>query len=257
MYDRGYTVHARSVTNRRTFIGSAIALMAVARALPLAAQSPEASSAEGDADAVERLRAATEAVLALDTFTFSMETVAGKSTIMPSIELVSVEGVVRRPMDLTAKVTVKAFTQTVVVEAIALNGEFYVQNPLGGEWMSVGGGSEVANMINPDWIILAVLNVVKDATISSEKDGVTLIEGYVDFREQINDLGGSSQDIQQLEQYLASGPVDVAVWINQDNLIERIELYGPIFAAETPDVEKRIELSNFNEPVEIEAPVIN
>jgi hypothetical protein len=141
------------------------------------------------------------------------------------------------------------------IGAVAVDGEFYVQDPLsGGNWQQFGSAQGIANMVNPDWIIVAAVNQIKDASITDESDESTLVEGYLDFSETLSQAQGG--DSAELEQLLAMKPVDIAIWINGDNLIERVELYGPIFASESPDVEKRIELGGFNEPVEIEKPVV-
>ncbi len=246
---------------RRTMIASALAFSTFATVVPALAQtSTPTSQAEGDADALDVLRSAGTAVLALETFTFSMTTTNGSSTIFPGVELISVEGEVRRPMDVSATLSVKAFTQTMTASAVVVDGDVYVQNPLsGGAWESMGSAPQIATMINPDWLLLASINLIKEAKITGERDGVTLVEGYVNLFDTIGELNGQEtdvQDMQGLEQFLATGPVDVAFWIDEDNLINRAELYGPIFANESPDVEKRIDLAGFDEPVEIEVPEI-
>lgn len=237
-------------------IASAIAFSTFASVVPVLAQSDTpVSQAEGDADALEVLRSAAAEVLELDTFTFSMETISGSSTIFPGVELISVEGEVERPMNVAATLTVSAFTQTMIASAVVVDGDVYVQNPLsGGAWENMGSAPEVATMINPDWLLLAALNLIQEARVTNERDGVTLVEGYINLSESLADV--AEQDMQELEQFLATGPVDVAFWIDEDNLINQAELYGPIFANESPDVEKRIELSGFNEPVNIEPPGI-
>lgn len=255
-YDLGIRGSSRPRITRRSMIASALAFSTFASVAPTFAQSSTpASQAEGDADALAVLRSAGSEVLALDTFTFSMETIAGSSTIFPGVELISVEGEVQRPMDVSATLTVSAFTQTMTASAVIVDGEVYVQNPLSaGAWESMGSAPEIANMINPDWLLLAAINLIQDAHITSEKDGITLVEGYVNLSETLGDL--DTGDMQELEQFLATGPVDVAFWIDESNLINAAELYGPIFANESPDVEKRIELAGFNEPVQIEVPNI-
>lgn len=257
-YELGVTRHVKPRVTRRTFLGSAAALIALADLTPIFAQeSTPASQAEGDDDAIAVLKAAGEAIKELDTFQFSLTTISGSSDVFPGVSLESVEGSVRRPMDLTATVKVSALMQTMELSAIAVDGEFYIQDPLsGGEWQNFGGAGEVAGMINPDWLIVAAVNMIQDAKITSQKDDETLIEGYLDFAKTLEGAGAAVSDLGELEQFLAGTPIDVAIWINGDNLIERTELYGPIFASESADVEKRIELSAFNEPVEIEAPVI-
>lgn len=256
-YDQGIHVSTRPKLSRRAAISKALAFGAfVSASTPTWAQgSTPASQAEGDSDALAVLKSAGQQVLELETFTFSVETIAGSSTIFSGVEVQSIQGSVRRPMDVSATLKVKALMQELSVSAVVVDNEVYVQNPLGGgAWESMGRAPAIATMINPDWLLVAAINLIQDATITGEKDGITLIEGYIHLTESFGELG--AQDMQELEQFLAMGPVDVAFWINEENYITRAELYGPIFASETPDVEKRIELDNFNEPVEIVVPDI-
>lgn len=253
VYDLGVPHHIPQRASRRSFVGGAAAALALVTTRLFAQESTPASRAEGDSDAVAVLKTAGEAVMALDTFTFDMQTTQGSSTIFPGVDLISVAGAVRRPLDLKATLTVKALVQTMEIGAVAVDGHFYIQDPLsGGAWQQISSAREVVNMVNPDWIIVAAVNLIKDASITEESDDSTLVEGYLDFKESLKEAG--ADNLSELEQFLATGPVDVAIWINGDNLIERVELYGPIFASESSDVEKRIDLSGFNEPVEIEKP---
>lgn len=242
---------------RRSMIASAFALGTFATIAPALAQdSTPASKAEGDADALKVLRLAGQQVLDLETFMFSMNTIAGSSTIFPGVEVNSIEGSVRRPMDVSATLNVSVFMQTMNISAVVVDGDVFVQNPLsGGAWENMGSAPQVSTMINPDWLLLAAINLIKDASITGERDGVTLVEGYINLFETLGELS-EGKELQELEQFLASGPVDVAFWIDSENYITQAELYGPIFANESPDVEKRIELTDFNEPVEIFVPDI-
>lgn len=255
-YDLSIRASSAPRVNRRAIIAGALSLGTFALVAPTWAQTPAATSqAQGDADALEVLRAAGQHVLELETFTYSLETIAGSSTIFPGIEVESIVGAVRRPMDVSATLNVRALMQTMSVSAVVVDGSVYVQNPLsGGAWENMGSAPEIANMINPDWLLLAAINLIQDARITGERDDSTLIEGYVNLSETFNGL--DAQELESLEQFLATGPVDVAFWINSDNYLTRAEIYGPIFASESPDVEKRIELENFDEPVDIFVPDI-
>lgn len=255
-YDHHIRKTVTPTISRRSLFGSAVVFGALVSAAPVLGQtSTPTSRAEGDADALEVLRTAGQQVLDLETFTFTMETIAGTSTIFPGVELTGVEGSVRRPMDVSATLRVKALMQTMEISAVVVDGDVYVQDPMsGGAWQNMGSAPQIATMINPDWLLLAAINLIQDAEITSERDGVTLVEGHISLTDSFGTM--EEQDMQQLEQFLSTTPVDVAFWINEENFITQAELYGPIFASESPDVERRIELNDFNEPVEIEAPAL-
>lgn len=256
IYELGTPIHASTRIDRRTLVGSAIALGLFGSVMNAVAQTATpATYAAGDADALAVLQSAGQAILELETFSFSLETTSGSSTIFPGIEIESIKGSVRRPMDVQATLTVHALIQSLSLSAVAVDGDLYIQNPLnGGAWENMGSAPEIVNMINPDWILQLGLQQIQDAHITSTKDGVTLVEGYFDLSEALQNLDDESQAA--LGSYLAQTPVDIAFWINEDNLITAAELYGPIFSSESADVEKRIELSNFNEPVDIEVPAL-
>lgn len=249
----------RLPVNRRVVMGAFASAVALGRVGRTAAQeSTPASGARGDSDAVQVLTQAGQALAALDTFVFKLETVAGESTFMAALELKSVEGAVRRPTDLKATVTVGLPLGEMSLDAIAIDGEVFIQDPMNNNaWQRMGSAPEIVGLINPDWIVQAAVDVIQDAKITdtSERDGVTvtLIEGWVDIKELVQRGGG---EVDQVAGMLSDGPVDLAIWVGKDNLITQVEIYGPIFSSESADVEKRITFDKFNEPVTIEKPNI-
>jgi hypothetical protein len=212
----------------------------------------------GDEDAVELLTRAAHALAELESFGFELETVRGSSTIMSGFGLESVSGVVRRPTDLQAEVRVSIPIGELTIGAISLDGVFYIQDPLSdGTWMELGEMGEVQTLVNPDPIILTAVRLVQDARITGtgKVDGAntSIVEGNVDFSGLLGRLGeGADQD--QIGDLLADEPVDVSFWIDEEDRIVEVELFGPIFASESEDVVRVISLYDFNEPVDIEAP---
>jgi hypothetical protein len=45
-----------------------------------------------------------------------------------------------------------------------------------------------------------------------------------------------------------------AAWIDTERLVRRVELTGAILEGEADDIIRRVDLSAFNEPVDIQAP---
>lgn len=255
--------------NRRTILAGAFAVAATpALRLVSAQETPQASTPmtstpvtqiEGEGDAVALLESAVTAVSALDTFQFKLKTTQGTSTIFQGLDLKSVEGAVRRPMDIQATVTVGVPFGDLSVTAIGLNGEFWVQNPLkSGEWMSLGSDRQIQALINPDQLLLYAVRLVHDAKITgTEKiDGAetTMVEGTVDFSAMVQSALGASDAQGSMGQYLAEGPKLVTFWIDDQKRVVETEIRGPIFSTESDDVVRDLSLFAFNEPVEIQAP---
>jgi hypothetical protein len=226
---------------------------------PLTGATPE-TELEGDADAIALLESAVEAMAALDTFGFELATTRGSSTIFEGLELKSVEGVVRRPLDIMATVTVGLPIGELSATAIGIDGEFWVQDPLsGGGWISLGSDRQIQALINPDQLLLYAVRLVHDASITgTEKIGTseaTMVEGTVDFTSILQSAAGAAGDPEMVGELLAEGPKDVTFWIDDQNRVVEGEIRGPIFTTESDDVVKVLSLFDFDEPVEIVAPV--
>lgn len=245
---------------RRGLIVGAVALAAMPSAHALAQDStpdPAEVQPEGDPAAVELLRRSAAAMTALSSFAFEMETVQGSSTILVGIELQSVEGVVRRPMDLDVTVTAKMPMGTMTMGAIGIDGELYFQDPMqGGNWVSMGAMPELSSMLNPDWLIQLAVRQVHDAKIIGQEDvdgtETRVVEGVVD----LSNWTGVAREVggDDAQEYLSGTPVDVTFWIDQQGRVLELEIFGPIMATESADVTKVIRISDFDEPVEIEKP---
>jgi hypothetical protein len=248
------------MTRRAALLG-ACGLLATRVAPGVAAQEATAEpelQIEGDPDAVELLERSAEALANLKTFAFEMETVRGSSSIMAGFELKSVSGVIRRPTDLRAEVEVSIPLGDLTIEAIGLDGTFWIQDPLSdGAWMELGQMGEIQALINPDILILRAVQLVQNAMVTGngkvDGDTVTIVEGEVDFSGLLEGFG---QDSSEIANFLATEPVLVAFWIDEEDRIREVEMIGPILASETEDVVRVITLTEFNEPVEIEAPDI-
>jgi hypothetical protein len=249
----------RPISRRVMLAGAGGAIAMGLTGANAAAQTPAASPAtriEGEDDAVELLNRSAEALAALDTFAFELETVQGSSTVLQGFELKSVTGVVRRPLDLQAEVEVGTPLGSLTVGAVSLEGVFFVEDPLSdGEWMELGQVGELQTLINPDVLILAAVRLVKDAQITGTEnvDGAptTVVEGTVDFSGLLDDMGQSQTEAAA---FLSDKPVDVMFWIDEEDHILEVEMLGPILASESDDVVRVVRLFEFNEPVEIEAP---
>jgi hypothetical protein len=221
--------------------------------------SPEASPASqitGADDAVALLEASASAMAKLETFAFELETTRGSSTILQGLELKGIEGVVRRPADIEATLTVSVPFGDFKITAIGVNGSYWVQDPLSdGAWLELGTDVQINSIINPDALILMAVRLVRNASITgTEKvDGVdtTMVEGTVDFYAVANDTFGDST---MLEGLVAEGEKDIIFWIDDQNRIVEAEIIGPLLASESEDVARLLSLYDFDEPVEIEAP---
>jgi hypothetical protein len=249
--------------NRRRFVSISGSALAVAAAMGPALSGAGAQTSTpiddqltGDDDAVTLLRESAEAMAALETFMFEIETVRGQSTIFQGLSVDLIEGGVRRPHDFTATVTVTVPFGTLDVTAIGLDGSAWVQDPLAdGEWIALEGSESIVALINPDTLILASVGLIQDARIGGTEqiDGVetTVVAGAVSFADTAERLGGGEM---ALPAEVSTEPLPVLIWIDGEGRMLEIEVLGPILTSESDDVIRTIRFFEFNEPIEIERP---
>ncbi|MGC4108521.1 MAG: LppX_LprAFG lipoprotein [Thermomicrobiales bacterium] len=254
----------RPLSRRRLMLSSlaGVCALTVAPSLPvaqvMAAQEASTPSATGDDDAIALLEKASQTMAELQTFHFEIETLAGGDTSL-GVNLESVVGDVRRPTDFQAVIEAKVPFGTIKVRAVGIDGVFSIQNPLAtdGSWMTLSADNELFALVNPDIVLLLAVRAVQDATINGQEklDGVqtTLVTGQIDFQQIAATLGNGNEGSQVASQ-LATQPVDVLIWIDDETRVHAIELDGALLAIDSDSSSRMISFSAFNEPVEIAAP---
>lgn len=253
-------------SRRRLFVAGSGGLVAVAAARPglhlVAAQgatppaSPIIDQLTGEPEATALLRDAAQAMADLQTFQFEIETTRGQSTILQGLEVETITGAVRRPVDFTATVAVGLPFGSIEVTAVGVDGIAYIQDPLSdGEWIELGGTEQIVALVNPDTLILSSIGLVQDAAIDgTEKiDGVetTRLVGTIDFAASAEEISGGSI---VLPAEVSSEPVTLLIWIDDQKRVVEIEIDGPILETESDDVIRVVRLFGFDEPVDIEPP---
>lgn len=244
------------MSRRSLLVGAAVLALPARAAI---AQTPEgatpASDAEGDPDAVALLTDAAAALAAAKTFGFELSVTKGSMTFMEGFELNGVTGVVRRPADFQADVDVGVPFGSITLTAVGLNGTFWIQDPLNdGEWITVEGQADLLNQVNPDMLLQQSIrflhNAKIDGTDSIDDQDVTIVSGTVNLDAVYAQAGANSD----LEGIVEKGDKDVTFAINEAKLPVRVTLAGKIFSTESDDVERQIDLTDYDKPVEIEQP---
>lgn len=251
------------MNRRRLFLVGGTGLAVAMTGVNLAsAQTPSAdpvTDATGEDDAVALLERAATAMAALQTFGFEIQTVAGETSIMGLLTINDITGAVSRPLDFTATIEVGSPIGTIDISAIGKDGNAWIQNPLSdGEWITLAEmGGDILTIINPDSLILASIGLIQNATLDGTEsvDGqeATRIAGTIDLAGTAESVMGDSNDVPA---ELATEPLDVMVWIDENDHVLEIELSGPVLASEADDVIRSISFFDFDEPVDIEEPPV-
>lgn len=246
----------RPISARARLLAPAgFAAAALFRGLPAAAQTPEAT---GDASAM--LTTAAKTMTELQSFHFVLTTVNGTTQFYEGLELSQLEGDVVRPDRFRASATVRIVIADVNVKLVSVGGKVWITDPTSGgeKYISVGdlgaSGFDPVVLLNPDQWILPAVNAVNNPVVAGQEsiNGVdaTRIDGTIDLKSSLKINGKEAPG------WVISIPdsMPVSIWIDADNQIVRIRVTGPILQSEANDLIRQIDFSNFNEPIDIQAP---
>lgn len=242
---------------RRSFMRLSVAGLSLARITPLPASADE--------EATQLIKAAAEAMSAVKTFHFDMETIDGNATVLDNLELKQVTGDVVRPDSFQATLTASLAVIEVSVDVVSIGGAVWVTDPTkpGTVWQQVATGGEqgaasaFTDLINPDRLFLAAITLLDDPKVegTEEIDGqeCSVVSGSFDPA-RLEELASPVAGEVDTSSILTGEPVDLTAWIAEDGRVLRIEEEGPLTKSESRDVVRAITFSAFDEPVEISAP---
>lgn len=229
------------------------------------------ASAQDDPDAQALLQQAATAMAGVQSFQFTLSSEKGKTVILDQLELGDVSGAVQRPdrFRATARADVAGLA-SLNVEVIGIGTRIWVTNPLGeagggGKYIELDLGSAeeaqtIVELLNPDQLLLRAIDVLQEPEIRGEDeiDGVnaTVIEGTFDPSNALDILAGTptATEVSSETGVNFAGPVPVLVWIDESGLVRRVRIEGPLIEGEATDVVRRLDVTAYNEPVDIQPP---
>lgn len=201
--------------------------------------------------AQEILGEASNKLANLESLHFKLDAEGGGFTVGPGLTASSLEGDVLKPDRLHVKGKTNIAGMALELNIIAVGDQIYLANPLTRQWekLSADTGATVPRVLGSDGVarVLNSASNVKrneDATV----DGVTNyhVAGELDPAALASIFGTAA----------GPAPVPGEIWIGkEDFLVRQIRLSGPLMENDAPNVVRTIQLSRFDEPVLIEAPV--
>lgn len=205
---------------------------------------------ESDVSAAELVSASAAATGALESFHFTLD-VQNVPRTTTGLQLTSAEGDVAVPDRAQADVSGAFAGIPVTSRIVAIGDDVWLKDPLSGEWRAIDVDTTPIALLDPGSGVLGVMEGLTDPADegSEEVDGVSLrrISGTA-----------SAKDVAPLVAVSPSeGDVPVTLWIGEDDeLLRRIEVAGPVADGEPDDALRVVEVSRFDEPVTIEAPEV-
>jgi hypothetical protein len=209
-----------------------------------------ACSGEEEVDPQEIFSEAIPAMKALDSFgfTYDVERPEG-SAPLAGTDVAAIEGAVNAEGDMEARIDILQSGIPLQLNFVAAGDTHYVQNPLTGKWQSVAAEDSPVGRLNLGSGAIQILEKIENPSF----EGSDEIEGVETYR-----LKGTVQaaDVEGIAGAVSvDDPFPCEVWVGaDDDLVRRITLSGAATSKEPAQTVRTIELTNFNEPVEIEPP---
>ena len=223
------------------------AYLVLAAVLVLLASGCGGGSGSGQS-ADDLVAASVEATSAVTSFHLSIDT-ENIATSNSGLSLKFVDGDVLVPDKLKGKVGGTFAGISISTELIVVGDTYYLKSPFGNTWQKIDVATLPSAFFDPEHGILAVIQGATDL----ENDGSEEVGGVDCYR-----VKGKvrAQDLTTLLSD-ASGAqeLDMELWIGKDDkLVRRLRLTGPISSAEAAAAVRTVELSEFDEAVQITAP---
>ncbi|HET9660494.1 MAG TPA: LppX_LprAFG lipoprotein [Thermomicrobiales bacterium] len=224
-------------------------LLAFAGMAAPGAQRTAAAQAVGD-PAGDLLQAAATKMLEYDTMKFKLVYEKGSTKLYTGIKMTSAEGSIERPSKLKATVKTKVGFVKIDVKATVIGDEAWVRAVGISEDYTLPG--ELSHIIaDPVLLLPDLAQAVRDPV-------VTKIETTKKGEQRIWISGtfdpASIQDeaVRGYAEGLGERPVDIA--LDAEGRIVSVRLAGQFVSQDSKDVVRRLDISGFGEPVEIEKP---
>lgn len=212
--------------------------------------APDEASPTATPESAEALlaRAAT-AVEDVTSFHFRLTHKNGTTPLPLNLALETAEGDVVIPGRLSAEVEAKAVGSIPVsVDVIAIDDETWITNPFNRRWQRLPG-SGVRDFADPEALVKSLVAAVQNPRI----DGSSTIDGVRTVKLVASVDAGLLREALAIAR--AGNEVQVEAWVGaEDGLPRRIRIVGPLSSGENADVSRQIDLSRFDEPVEISPP---
>jgi len=200
----------------------------------------------------EVLARSTEAIDKLTAFHFLLNHENGGSVIALGLTMTRAEGDVVVPDRVFAEVEATAGGLDAKVQAITIADQIWLTNPFNGQWQAVETDFTGSDLFNPATGVAAAFDAASESArvVSTEElegEQVYVIEATVD-----------AGDLEGFAPVAEPGiPVQVRAWIRTSDFLPlRLRVEGPLSANEPEGLARQLDLSNFDEAVEVTPPPV-
>jgi hypothetical protein len=191
----------------------------------------------------------SEKMQEIDSFHFALDQVGGGTPITMGIEMKKAYGDVVRPDRIKMTISGTVSGMSLEVQMVTVGGVMYMTNPLSGKWELPPDEFQILCVLDPNDFIAAVMKGVVGLTkLDDGKSAGVLcyhLSGSIDSGDLSAITGSSAKGV----------TINVEIWIGKEDLLARsFELSGKITETEVDGIVRTLNLSNYNQPVNIELP---
>jgi len=210
------------------------------------------TGAEEDAEAL--LAASANAMDEVQSFHFNWTLSTPEILFFDGLELTHAEGDVEQPSNLKVSIDGRMGLVPLSANAIVVGNDVWLAvSPLKDRYVKFEGNPvalvELVTAFDPAALIVKALENVDDPAITGTEvldgEAMTVVEGTVNL--SLFDFGTPIVDV-------AAKQVKVQIWVDQADLVHRIEVKDTILRTDLETLILQVDLSGFNEPVGIDEP---
>ena len=224
-----------------------LALVCAVLGVGVLASACRGGSDASKADAADVLRRGAERMDKVKAFHFDLSHENGTSQIVRGLQMVSATGDVVPPDRLRLDAKAKAGPLNIAVGIIAIPGHSYITNPLTGRWEEEQ--VSVAAFFDPATGVTALMRAATEARVT----GTEKVEGRNTYR--VEALVDSGSMTLFTSNPVAGRKLKARAWVGVDDpVLVRVEIEGAVSEGEPAGLVRRLTLSKFDEPVQINAP---
>ncbi|MBI4300102.1 MAG: LppX_LprAFG lipoprotein [Chloroflexi bacterium] len=192
---------------------------------------------------------ASDRMQALKSLRFKMDVENGSLSLAPGVNTNSLEGETTRPDKLRLKAKATFANVVLDIELVSVGGNAYLRNPLTQQWQALPAGASPLEGADP----FKVATVMREA-----KDLVRLGDEAISGNDTYH-LGGSLAPpavASVIGTVLQGEVIKGEVWIDKkEYLVRKLRLDFRKSAADAQGIISVLNLSDFDQPVTIEAPL--
>jgi hypothetical protein len=241
------TVHPKRIRTISLSLGAVALLTLLGVFAGCGSDAPVATVAPPQVTAQEAVELSKSAMGNLDSFSFELTHDSGFTTLSSSLELTRASGIVSQGgLDLEAEANIgRAFVR---VEAIVIDEQTWMTNPLTGVWSEIPPEDSPFSFLDPVKLVADILGETQGPFFGGllGSGGEITVTGKIPATTLAALVGRVDPD----------AVPDVVLTIDSsDYLLNKIIISGNVQPEDEPDTIRVITLSEFDKPVSLEPPI--